>query len=118
MTVKDRVGRNRYIVFKVEPTSTPKRDVQGSILGVLSRHVSGLGPAIRKPALIAYEEGVGILRVPHIMKGDAIDALTGITWAGRPTATVTVTTLGTSGTIRAAQRFVPRGRRTVLKPQE
>lgn len=52
--------------------------------------------------LVEFENPVGLVRTTHLEKDDAIRALTAIgTVAGER---VRVTTIGTSGTIRAATR--------------
>jgi len=90
VTVKDRVGRTRYVVVRVEggPVS---RSAFGSILG--------------DARLTRFDGTFGIVRTTHRAVAALVERLRGVTSAGgKP---VTITTLSTSGTLRAAAKRLP-----------
>lgn len=87
-------GKWRYIAFSVDaerPIS--RRDLVGALLE--AGRGSPLGDSFR---LTVFERGIGILRVPHIRKDDAI-ALIGSVSSVR-SVPCTLVSLKTSGTIR------------------
>jgi len=94
MAVKAAEGRWRYIAFRVEGERTPNRGEFLSALLAMSRR-SRLGDDFR---ITVYDNGLGILKVPHTLKDDAIEVLRAVSQAGG--TAVKVTTLKTSGTIR------------------
>ncbi len=104
MTVKDRVGRNRYVAFQVESDPPPGKDVVIRALKRISRDF----PREMKPWLVFMDGPRGLLRCSHLFKGEAIQLLQSLS---RPEGLgAPVRTLGTSGTIRAArQKFLRRG---------
>ena len=92
--------RYRYIAFRLEGPRVFRRE---EVLDALRATTSRLW-------LVVFEGTSGLVRTTHLEKDAAIRALTGIgTMAGER---VLVTTLGTSGTIRAATRkyLAPRDR--------
>jgi len=88
--VSTRRPRYRYIAFRVEG---PRPFSRGEVLDALH--------ALPDPLwLVGYEHPLGLARCVHRNKESTIQALRGMqTVAGE---SVRVTTLGTSGTIRAA----------------
>ena len=98
MAVKATEGRWRYIAFRVEAEDMPGRgELLSAILDASRR--SGLGGSLR---MTVYEDGLGILKVPHRMKESAIEVLNSVEAAGgRP---VKLVPLKTSGTIRSLKR--------------
>lgn len=107
MAAKASVGRWRYIAFRVEAEDMPGRgELLSAILDAARR--SSLGGSLR---MTVYEDGIGIVKVPHTMKETAIDLLNSLESAGgRP---IKVVSLKTSGTIRSLKRRY----RAVLGPQ-
>src|SRR5205823_772501 len=91
VTVKDRVGRTRYVVVRIDG-------------GPLSR--SGLGALLPPDAKLTRFDGTfGIVRTTHRAVDALLVHLRGVTSAGgKP---VLITTLATSGTLRAAARRLP-----------
>ena len=84
--------RYRYIAFRVDGPRAFRRD---EVLEALH--------ALPDPLwLVNFEHPKGLARCTHRNKDATIAALRGLTTIGR--TTVRVTTLGTSGTIRAAAR--------------
>lgn len=81
MVVKDKVGRRRYILFEA-PDPAPSR----------RRFSQRIGD--RSWKLTVYEDGKGILRVPHTEVDEARSFLEDL--GGTPVTT--------SGTIKAAKR--------------
>lgn len=81
VTVKDRVGRRRYIAFRVPEPYPSRRELERLVVQGSWR-------------LTAYEQGVAVLRVGH---RDAAEARVSLAKAG-------LTPLTTSGTIRQAKR--------------
>jgi len=98
VTVKDRVGRQRYIAFRVESRRTPS---QTDLADALRAAAAAL-PAESRPRLVLWRDGQGLVRCPHTAKEPTIALVRGITAVGGQA--VTVQTLGTSGTIRRARR--------------
>ena len=84
--------RYRYIAFRVDgPRVFRREEVFEAIRG-----------APERLWLVEFRHPLGLVRTTHLMKDAAIRALVGIdTMAGE---SVRVTTMGTSGTIRAATR--------------
>lgn len=125
MVVKDRIGRRRYIVFRVQ---APRELSRREMVRAVRRSVYRRGPdAIEqiKPWLIMFEkctsalndyahgaptrkgvEYFGILRCTHTTKQEAIDSLNSINSVGREKTKVRVETLRTSGTIRGAKKYI------------
>lgn len=115
MTVKDRVGRVRHVAFRVTPAepgpSIRRNDVVGALRGVIA-HEFGRDVLDRlDPKLTIWTGEYGIVRVPHTGRDELVQALRAITWVGAKEREVRVETLGTSGTIRGAKRFLPAAER-------
>lgn len=92
MTVKDKVGRTRYVAFRL---------VQG---GPLTR--SALAGALPPSAKLTRFDGThGIVRTTHTDRDAVVAALQEIASVGG--RAITMETLATSGTIRAAARALP-----------
>ena len=84
--------RYRYIAFRVEGPRAFRRD----------EVLEALRSAPERLWLVDFRDPLGLVRTTHLEKDAAIRALTTIeTMAGER---VHVTTIGTSGTIRAATR--------------
>lgn len=95
MTVRDRVGRTRYIGFVVESSQRVGREELSRALGESARVLGG----DFSYQLTAFEGGRGILRVPHRLKMDSILLLSSIRVVGRDRVPVRIRTVVTSGTI-------------------
>lgn len=95
MTVRDRVGRTRYIGFVVESSQRVGREELSRALGESARILGG----DFSYQLTAFEGGRGILRVPHRLKMDSILLLSSIRTVGRDRVPVRIRTVVTSGTI-------------------
>jgi ribonuclease P/MRP protein subunit POP5 len=96
--VSTRRPRYRYIAFRVDG---PRPFSRGEVLDGLH--------ALPDPLwLVGFEDPLGLARCTHRKKEATIDALNGLRiLGGEP---VRVTTLGTSGTIRAAsEKYLSRG---------
>jgi len=85
--------RRRYVVFRVESESPVSEE----------KLLVHLQDALRQrsPGLIYFDGRYGILRCPHTAKDATITTLNSIREAAPKT--MTVRTLGTSGTIRRAR---------------
>ncbi|MCU0859732.1 MAG: Rpp14/Pop5 family protein [Thermoplasmata archaeon] len=92
----------RYIAFRVDADVPPARNDFLSSLLSRSRGTS-LGDRFR---ITVFEPEVGILKVPHRLKDDAIEVLASVdSVRGRPCR---VTTLRTSGTIKTLkEKYLP-----------
>lgn len=102
MVVRDKVGRKRYIIFRVNAERTVSRkDFEKAISS--SFRMKGPFQSV-KPKLINFDGEVGILRCLHTGKERAIEVLTAITHVGD--MDVKVDTVKTSGTIRKAKAVV------------
>lgn len=96
MTVRDKAGRHRYIGFLVEARSRPGREDVQRALSEAGRLAPG-GPV--QFNLTVFDGRRGIVKVPHLRKGAAIEALVSIRALGRERAPASVRTVVTSGTI-------------------
>lgn len=96
--VKDRIGRNRYVAFRVEGGG----NVQVGEVTQALRDVSRSLPEEARPGLVRFQDGLGLVRVSHRHKEDTIRLLRSLRTIGE--RAVRVRTLGTTGTIRKAIR--------------
>lgn len=102
MVVRDKVGRKRYIIFRVNAERTlSRKDLEKAILS--SFRMKGPIQSIR-PKLISFDGEVGILSCLHTGKEGAIEVLTAITHVGD--MDVKIETVKTSGTIRKARAVI------------
>lgn len=92
MTVKDRVGRTRYIAFRIAQGAPLARPV-----------ISGAMPANAK--LTRFDGTFGIVRTTHRDRDAVVAVLMGLRQLG--SREVRVETLVTSGTIRQAAKAIP-----------
>ncbi len=101
--VKDRVGRFRYIAFRIDGG----RDLQtGEVIRALSE-ASQNHPREARPRLVHLRSGEGVVRVSHLHRDAAVPLLRSLRTVGE--REVRVLTLGTSGTIRKAiQKYLGR----------
>lgn len=90
VTVKDRVGRPRYVAFRVEP-SIPRQAM-----------TEAMPPGAK---LTRFDGTFGIARAPHTEQAAVVAALAGVARAGG--RDVRVTTLAASGTLRGAAARLP-----------
>ena len=94
MSGKVERGKWRYIAFRVDcERSISRRDFVGALLG--RGRSSPVGDRFK---LTVFERGLGILKVPHRLKEDAIALLSSVDAVNG--LRCEVTTLKTSGTIR------------------
>ncbi|MGB2825890.1 MAG: Rpp14/Pop5 family protein [Thermoplasmata archaeon] len=94
MSGKVERGKWRYIAFRIDADrQVTRRDIVGALLE--KGRTTPLGDSFR---LTVFERDIGILKVPHTMKDEAIKVMRSVDTArgGR----CTLTTLKTSGTIR------------------
>jgi RNase P/RNase MRP subunit POP5 len=95
VTVRDKVGRTRYIGFVLESARRVGRDeVTRELADGLRQR--GLGHPFQ---LTVFDGGRGILKVPHVRKNDFIAILSSLGAVGRDRIPVQVRTVVTSGTI-------------------
>ncbi len=98
MTVKERMGRQRYIAF--EATDGPPLDREEVIRAV--KRISRDYPRDMKPWVVLVEGSKGLLRCSHLHRDDALRLLREL---GEPECLGRrIRTLGTSGTIKSAQQ--------------
>ncbi|MHA2433708.1 MAG: Rpp14/Pop5 family protein [Candidatus Thorarchaeota archaeon] len=102
MVVRDKVGRKRYIVFRVDvERAISRKDFERAVLS--SFRMKGILHSIR-PKLMDFDGEVGILRCLHTGKERAIEILNSTTRVAD--TEVRVETVKTSGTIRKARAIV------------
>ncbi|MFQ5986098.1 MAG: Rpp14/Pop5 family protein [Thermoplasmata archaeon] len=98
MVVKERVGRNRYIAFRIEGGE----DLQAGEVKAALTEASWHEPKEARPWLVRFRTGAGIVRVSHLHKDTALRLLRSLQRIAA--RRVTVRTLGTTGTVRRAIR--------------
>ncbi len=94
MSGKVERGKWRYVAFRVDADrQVTRRDIVGVLLE--KGRTTPIGDSFR---LTVFERDIGILKVPHTMKDEAVKVLGSVDTVrgGR----CTLTTLKTSGTIR------------------
>jgi RNase P/RNase MRP subunit POP5 len=94
MTVRDEVGRTRYVAFRVEAAGPVSR---GAMQDALPQGAK----------LTRFDGKHGIARTLHTQAAALVAALAAVTKVGGQP--VTIRTLVTSGTLRAAARRLPEG---------
>lgn len=92
--IKDRVGRQRYILFSVQGDAT-RRDLIRAINDVSRGRANG-----EVPWLTVYTGTHGIVRCRHTRKEETIRLLNGIS------NDFSITTLKTSGTIKTLKQEI------------
>lgn len=96
--------RHRHVAFRVEADRSPTR---GEMAGAIRAVFAGLHGRdaldAAEPWLTVFQGDRGLVRVAHTHDRELIEALRRIRWVGDEGNRCTVTTLGTSGTIRAAR---------------
>lgn len=111
MTVKDRIGRRRYIAFRIETTSHRFFSRDDVIRAINSRNRE---VRIKAPHLTVFDakRGMGVVRVRHRDKEASIELLNSIVAiGGRNVKVVTLRTSGTIKTLRQRYRLPPSKRR-------
>jgi len=94
MSGKVERGKWRYIAFRVDAgRHVMRRDLVGALID--KGRATPLGDSFR---LTVFERDIGILKVPHTMKDQAIEVLRSVDTVRGDRCTLT--TLKTSGTIR------------------
>ncbi|MCX8173992.1 MAG: hypothetical protein N3F63_05240 [Thermoplasmata archaeon] len=94
MTVKDKVGRRRYVVFRVSSciAENPRKEVE--------RIISNIRRDLRSVHLIQLKNGFGIVRVLHFEVENAVTALNG----AHPH--LSMETIATAGTVKKAREII------------
>jgi len=99
MVVKARIGRKRYIIFRIDATTDiTKRD----IIHTLNRSIAIKLTQI--PWVITVKNNFGLVKCNHLDKEKIIELLQSIHLVGKLKIPVTIKTLGTTGTIRSARK--------------
>jgi RNase P/RNase MRP subunit POP5 len=132
MVVKSKVGRKRYIVFKIESdTDISRYDLIYTLKKLVKNRPNSnnkdlydskkdnnayselsyraavdqrLGYFIEIPWVISINNNYGLIRCYHLEKDKTIDLLNSITLVGKAKNRVIIKTLGTTGTIRSARK--------------
>lgn len=93
MTVKDKVGRRRYVVFKVSQGSAekPRREVE--------KYLNSLRKDVRSLQLIQFKGSFGIVRVLHFELEKAIQFL-------NSKNNLVIETIITAGTLKKAREII------------
>ena len=99
MVVKSRIGRKRYIIFRINADiDITKRD----IIYTLNR--SKTINTTQLPWVISIKNNIGLIRCNHLDKEKIIELLQSIHLIGNSKIPVSIKTLGTTGTIRSARK--------------
>ena len=98
MPSKAHRDKKRYIAFKID---APREITRKEFITAIRQGNSDQKQWERmKPWLTVFEDNCGILRCFYLSKEEAIQLLTSIRYIGRERVPVSVTTLGTSGSIK------------------
>ncbi len=112
MTVKDRVGRRRYVAFRIETHSTrffSRDDVIRALNSAAGSRKYGKAPQL---TVFDAPRGIGVVRVKHTDKERAIELLSSIkSIGGRDVRVVTLRTSGTIKTLRERYSLPPSQRK-------
>lgn len=108
MDPADPEGRTRHVAFRVEADApVTRQDVVEAVQAVAVDRLGREELEAMHPWLTVFDGEEGLLRVRHTHQEEAREVLEAITWLGDEDNEAEVTTLGTSGTIRAArERFL------------
>jgi RNase P/RNase MRP subunit POP5 len=113
MVVKSKIGRKRYIIFKIDSNSfIKKRDLIYSLKtryknespSKISEGVIDISDFNKTPWLISLDKNYGLIRCHHLDTDKVIRLLQSIQSAGNINLPIKITTLGTAGTIRSARK--------------
>ncbi|MEM4161279.1 MAG: hypothetical protein QW531_04780 [Thermoplasmata archaeon] len=96
MTVKERVGRRRYVVFTVSSVS------QENVKKEVERLIKQMRKEFRSVQLIQLRNGFGIMRVLHFELEKAVDAL------NAPHSGLSIKTIVTAGSVKKAREILAR----------
>lgn len=99
MVVKEKVGRKRYILFRLESATISRKEFARALEKCIEGSMSGEG--MEGLRLILLNGGKGILMCPHSRKDNVIAVLNGMQSAG-----MKVQTIRTSGTIRKLKEII------------
>ncbi len=101
--------RKRYLVYEVITASATPRDLSDPLLERLGELLGVLGAARAGLLSVQYDPRTqtGILRTAHTAVADVRACLVTITHLGRQE--VLIRTLGISGALTGARRFLPKG---------
>ncbi|MEM3395725.1 MAG: hypothetical protein QW620_01665 [Thermoplasmata archaeon] len=94
MTVKDKVGRRRYVVFRLSigGTGNPRKDVE--------KLINQIRKDFKSVQLIQIKNGLGIIRVLHFEMNGVINAL------NVKYQNLSIETIATAGTIKKAREII------------
>lgn len=101
LTVRDRVGRFRYIGFVVEGGEGVGREELRAAIADAAKALPLSRASVQLTALVG---GRGILRVPHVLKSDFVRLLPRVTRAGAGGRLLGLNPVVTSGTILKVKR--------------
>ncbi|WP_455393234.1 Rpp14/Pop5 family protein [[Eubacterium] cellulosolvens] len=129
MVVKSKIGRRRYIVFKIDSASLiSKRDLIYTLNKLLhynannnlqnetskenityhpSKDTASVPQQIafnQLPWIIYLVNNYGLIRCHHLDQNKTISLLNSIKWIGKKKSPINIRTLGTTGTIRKARK--------------
>ena len=94
MTVKAKVGRKRYVVFKLD---SPREVARGELIHAFNKLPS-------KPYLIILEPNGGIVRYTHSKQARTLEDLEGTHRVGRDE--VSIGTVRVAGSIKKAKKIL------------
>lgn len=94
MTVKGKVGRRRYVIFKVSANAmgNPKKE--------LEEIISQIRRELKSVQIIQLKNGFGIMRVLHFDLENAINAL------NAKHSNMSIETIATAGTVKKAREII------------
>ena len=131
MVVKSKIGRKRYIVFRIDSDSMiSKHDLIYTLNKLLLNYPKKTDRTMHKnnekqkifehkttnvtsktinafnqvPWVINLANNYGLIRCHHLDKDKTINLLNSIRWTGKNKNRVNISTLGTTGTIKSARK--------------
>ncbi len=117
MVVKSKIGRKRYIIFKLNSNSIiTKRDFIYTLNNLMNMYYpyrimdpnssenEDSNQFLNFPWVILVKNNYGLVRCHHLDKAKTIKLLCSINMIGNSKNPVKIETLGTTGTIRSARK--------------
>ncbi|UCH88437.1 MAG: hypothetical protein JSV49_09255 [Thermoplasmata archaeon] len=110
MAIKSKIGRRRYIVFKIQSgEEITYKDLIFTFNRILPIHQKDKNsinenPPVLRHKLKYFDGEYGILLCPHWLKASAIEIIGSVQNVGYRKKPIKIETIGTSGTLKKARK--------------